>query len=178
MSPRSGKTIAVALLLGAFSAVQVSVRADGSNSTSHYGGGAQLFHADPLCPLKDFPDLESLVPVPTLIDPIEDDLVGFSCYFAVTKDENPVKKATGKFTSKLVVLDNTTGTFETFDIATSKLKTDEFGLGEYNFEIPTALFAVGFKSGDTSAWAHTRLDLKTKKMADTALVGCLVEVMK
>jgi hypothetical protein len=96
----------------------------------------------------------------------------FQCFVDVNKNDKGVRKTKGTWTTELIVRDNNTGMLETFPIRSGKFKTNSDGQDDFDFEIPTELFADGFESGDVSAWSYTRSDFTNKKKADSASVQC------
>lgn len=125
--------------------------------------GNTTFFTDTTRLLKDMPTLESLVPMPQNINPMNRKRVRGDCTLQVVKGGAPVRSAKGTFRSQLMVLDHLTGTFEVFPLANGKLKTDAEGGFAFDLEIATALFAEGFRAGDTSAWALTTVEFKKRK---------------
>ena len=173
MMSRRSISLAAPTVLSLFLLLGVTAaNADGSIFHGMGGGGAQEFFADPPCKLKQFPDLEVLVPIPSIIDPFEEDLVQIFCQVTVQKNNQPVKKARGNFESELVIIDNNTGFTERIPLGDGSFKTNAAGFDVFDFEIPTPIFADGFESGDVSAWSYTRTSFKKKKKADTGVVAC------
>lgn len=134
--------------------------------------GNDFFNTDPPCPARNIPTFEAIAPIPSIFDPFEDDLVPVFCQIGAFKKGNGVNKLKGTYTSELVVVDNTTGLTQMFPIDSGKFQTDENGFDNFDFEIPTELFADGFESGDVSAWSYTRSDFTKKKKADNARLQC------
>ncbi len=159
--------VALALLTGVTSAP-----AQAGNTVSQFTFANNFFSASPACPVNQFPTFESIVPVPAIIDPFEEDFIPFFCQIQVDRKGNPVKKAKGTFETDLIVIDNVTGEAETFPIRSGKFKTGSNGIDTFDFDIPAELFADGFESGDVSAWSYTRSDFTNKKRADNASVSC------
>ena len=122
--------------------------------------------------LTRFPTIESLAQIPAITDPSKEVTIPVSCNPCAFNKGKPVKNAKGNFTAELIVLDNPTGTFETFDIDSGKFKTTTTGCDDFTFAIPTELFADGFESGDVSAWSYIRTDFTDKKKNDSASMGC------
>ena len=139
--------------------------------------GNTAFLTDKTRLLKDMPRLESLVPMPQNINPQNRKRVRGSCRVQVVKGGAPVRGAKGTYESRLVVLDGLTGSFESFAVASGKLRTDREGGFSFDLEIPTSLFAAGFKSGDTAAWAMTSVEFKKRK-GSFASIGCDVGARK
>ena len=113
-----------------------------------------------------------LVPVPAIINTFAQDVVPILCFVSAEKNGNGVKNRKGEWMSELVVRDNNTGQFETFPLDSGKFKTDSDGFDDFEFEIPTPIFADGFESGDVSAWSYTRANFTNKKKANSAFVQC------
>ena len=146
----------------------------GGNIFEHQqNAGGGFFAVQPPCPMNQFPTFEAVVPVPSTIDPFNQDLLSVFCQVNVTRKGNPVKQAKGTFDSELLVTDPETGLIETFDLGAGKFNTDADGHADLQFDIPTELFADGFESGDISVWSHTRTDFTNKKKADNATVQCV-----
>ncbi len=141
-----------------------------SHSQSTFG--SNFFAASPNCPVRQFPTFESLVPVPGIVDPFEEDLIPIFCDVTVTRDGKGVKKAKGKFETQLIVRDNATGETETFDLGDEPFSTDKDGRATIDFDLPVEIFADGFESGDVSAWSYTRTTFTNKKRASIASQGC------
>lgn len=134
--------------------------------------GSDFFSASPPCPVRDIPTFETIAPVPSIFDTNLNSTAFFQCFVQVERNEKPVKKAKGTFETELIIRHNDTGMLEVFPIMSGKFKTDSDGRDEFDFDIPTELFADGFESGDVSAWAYTRSDFTSKKKADNAWVQC------
>ena len=125
--------------------------------------GNTTFFTDTTRPLKDMPTLESLVPMPQNINPMNRKRVRGACDLQVVKGGAPVRRAKGTFNSRLIVLDHLTGTFEIFPLTSGRVKTDAEGGFSFDLEIATELFADGFRAGATSAWALTTVEFKKRK---------------
>ncbi len=136
------------------------------------GVGANFFHTSSPCPTRDFPTFEAIAPIPSIIDPFEQDLIPVFCSIQVVKNGNPVQNVRGNFESELVVRDNNTGNLEVFPLDSGRFKTDSDGFADFDFEIPAPIFADGFESGDVSAWSYTRSDFTKKKKANSANIVC------
>ena len=120
---------------------------------------------------KKFPTFEVLVPLSPLLDPFEVDSIVVGSGWEVFRGGEAVAKAVAKYVIDLVVLDHTLGTFEVFSIGEGKTKTSpQEGRDDFGFDIPTALFADGFESGDISAWVRFRASIKKKN--DETLFSC------
>ncbi len=161
-------TTAVVML----SALFFVATAYGGSTYSQSNFGVTFFDSSPPCPVRDFPTFESIAPIPAILDPFDQDLIPIFCQIQVERRGNGVNKAKGTYTSELIVRDNTTGELETFPLGSGKFKTNESGFGDFDFEIPTEIFADGFESGDVSAWSYTRADFTNKKKADRTSVSC------
>lgn len=140
--------------------------------SSQFNDGKATFFASPPCPVKQFPTFESIVPVPNIVDPFQQDLIPMFCQVEVTREGKGVKKAKGTFETELVVIDNNTGEAESFPIGSGKFKTNSLGRDSFDFDLPAELFADGFESGDVSAWSYTRTDFTNKKKGNQANVSC------
>ncbi len=165
-SPPVHSTLVLLLLL-AFAAH--GLQAGDSGSQDNFAGS--FFTTSSPSPLKQFPTFESINPVPAIIDPFHQDIILVLCQVSAEKHGQPVKGARGKFKSELYVLDNTSGTFATFDVGSGKFKTNSHGFDRFEFDLPPEFFADGFESGDVSAWSYTRTDFTSKK-GTHAIVIC------
>ena len=121
---------------------------------------------------KKFPDLRVTVEIPSIFDPEGADHFGMFCKFLaqrlVDNSLPGVRNVRGKWRSVLHVLDHMTLTFETVEIDNGKFKTGATGVDSLLFDIPTAIFADGFESGDVSVWSSTTFELKKgPKTTDT-----------
>ena len=139
--------------------------------------GDTSFFSGEVRPLANFPPLESVVPMPLNINPFNRKRVRQSCTVQVVRRNAPLKSARGEYEAHLVLMDNKAGTFESFELSTGKLRTDPDGEARLEFDIPTDLFAEGFKSGTVSAWSHTRLEL-TKRKGSFAFLRCGLSAKK
>ncbi len=158
MRSAPGLVVLTLVTLFAFSGAGVA----GDNAFFDNFGGS-FFSADKPCPLKQFPTFESVIPIPSFIDPFEQDLIPVFCQIQVENNGKPTKGARGRYTSELRVLDNNTGEFESFSVGSGKFKTNSSGSAAFDLEIPAEIFADGFESGDVSAWSYTRTDFTKKK---------------
>ena len=146
--------------------------AAGGDNQSQSIFGSDFFLADTPCPVNNIPTFESIVPIPPIIDPFEDDFIPVFCQVQVSKNNTGVRKAKGKFTAELLVLDNNTGMTDSFSIDRGRFTTNASGFAGFDFEIPTEIFADGFESGDVSAWSYTRADFTNRKNANNTSVQC------
>jgi hypothetical protein len=135
------------------------------------------FFAETTRLLASFPTLESVVPMPQNINPFNRQRVRLNCVVHVIKRNSPAKGAKGAFSAKLVVMNNTTDTFDTVALGSGKFKANSDGQAAFGLEIPTKLFAEGFKAGDISAWSHTNVDF-TKRRGTYALLTCELTARK
>lgn len=140
--------------------------------------GSNFFSASPPCPVKKFPSFENLVPIPSLFDPDIEDSAFLFCQVDLHNGEDGVKKAKGKWQSEIIMRDNLSGDVETFPIDSGRFKTNSDGFADFDFEIPSELFADGFESGDVSAWSYTRSDFTNRKKASSGSVRCGKNVSK
>lgn len=159
--------IAVVVVLGMGTAP-----AQAGDSLSQTTFGSNFFFASPRCPVRDFPTFENIAPIPAVLDTDLFDDALFTCFVDVEKNGKGVNKAKGTWSTELIVRDNNTGMLDSFPIDSGRFKTDGDGFADFDFEIPTAIFADGFESGDVSAWSYTRADFTNKKKADQASVQC------
>ncbi len=134
--------------------------------------GSNFFDTSPPCRINEFPTFEMITPVPAIFDPSAHDSASFLCIVDVEKNQKGVKKAKGVWETEVVMRDNRTGQIDTLFIDSGKFKTDSDGSDDFDFEIPTPIFADGFESGDVSAWSYTRVNFTNKKKADSASVQC------
>lgn len=135
------------------------------------------FFSQDVRPLASTPPLESLVPMPLNINPFNRRKVRESCLVQVIKRTAAVKGAKGTFTAQLMVMSEARGTFVALDLGSGKFKTDRDGRVAFDFDIPTDLFAEGFKQGDISAWAHSRVEF-TKRKGTYASLRCDIAARK
>jgi hypothetical protein len=127
--------------------------------------------------LAGFPTLESVVPMPQNINPFNRQKVRLNCVVQVIKKNAPVKGAKGTFSAELAAMNNIAGTFDRVVLGSGKFKADSGGRAVFGLNIPTELFADGFKVGDTSAWSYTRVDF-TKRKGTYALLTCELAARK
>ena len=139
--------------------------------------GDTSFFSGEVRPLADFPALESVVPMPLNINPFNRRRVRQSCTVQVVRRNAPLKSARGEYVSHLVLMDHRAGTFKSIELSAGKLKTDPGGEARLEFDIATDLFAEGFKSGNVSAWSHTRLEF-IKRKGSFAFLRCAVTAKK
>lgn len=170
MTPRFRQSLAALVALAALALVPATGWAGDFKSQSTFG--SSFFSASPPCPVNQFPTLESIVPMPQILDPFEEDLIPMFCQVQVAKGEKPVKKVKGTFFADLIVLDNETGELERFPVKSGRFKTNRDGISEFDFDLPAEIFADGFESGDVSAWSYTRTSFSNKKKGDRAAVSC------
>ncbi len=155
------KLVFTALVFAALCAFAGASEAGDNAFIDNFGGS--FFSADKPCPLKQFPTFESIIPVPSFVDPFEQDLIPVFCQLQVENKGKPKKGARGRYTSELRVFDNNTGEFESFPVGSGKFKTNSSGTAVFDFDLPAEIFADGFESGDVSAWSYTRTDFTRKK---------------
>ena len=134
--------------------------------------GNNGFFTQPPCPVNQFPTFESIAPIPKVVDPFEEDFVPVFCQIQVSEEGKGVRKAKGRFTADLLVLDNNTGVGESFSIDRGRFRTNNQGQDSFDFQIPTEIFADGFESGDVSAWSYTRADFTNRKTANNVSMSC------
>ena len=134
--------------------------------------GSQFFASDPACKAKQLPTFESLIPIPSFVDPFEQDLIPFFCQVQTSMEGKAKKGVKGSYTSELIVRDNRTGETESFPAGSGRFRTNRDGFDSFDFDIPSELFADGFESGDVSAWSYTRTDFTGRKQVNTASVSC------
>lgn len=161
--------VACLMALAAFLAPRGGRAGDRFSQTTF---GSNFFSSSPRCPVNQFPTFEAIAPVPSVFDFDANPDAIFTCLVDVQKNGKGVNRAKGTFETELIVRDNITGMLETFGIDSGKFKTDSNGQDAFDFEIPAAIFADGFESGDVSAWSYTRADFTNKKKATNASVQC------
>lgn len=126
--------------------------------------------------VRKFPELIATQPIPPTVDVSTIETWPLGCQTNVRRDSESggvgVKGAKMKFGATLYVLDTQMGTFEAFDLGSKKAKSDADGFAGATFEIPAAIFADGFESGDTLAWAVARLNFRGSKKAHGASLAC------
>lgn len=166
--------LAIVIVVAAVSTV--SAPAFGAQTVLDNNGDTSFFTPTPR-PLANFPAFESLVPMPLNINPFNRNRVQQNCVVQAVKKAAPIKGAKGVFAGKLVVMDNSTGTFETVVLASGKFKTNSDGLAVFSYDIATDLFAKGFKSGSISAWSYARVEF-AKRKATYGLLHCSVTARK
>ena len=160
----------IVLLVLALSMLALPVGAGDSRAQGTFGGN--FFSASPPCPAKQLPTFESLVPVPGIVDPFEQDVISMFCQIQADREGKGVKKVNGKYETDLIVVNTSTGEAESFSIASGRFKTNKDGRANFDFDIPADLFADGFESGDVSAWSYTRTDFTNKKKVGGTSVSC------
>ncbi len=133
--------------------------------------GSSFFIVDDPCPARQFPTFESLVPVPAIVDPFAEDIIVF-CQFFADDDKGPKKGVKISYETDLIVIDNNTGEVMYAPIEQGRGRTKKNGVGSFDFELPTELFADGFESGDVSAWSYTRTNYKGTKKVQQGGVSC------
>lgn len=166
---------ASAVLLATLTVSPVAALAADSGFANN--NGASVFFSDEPLLLRKFPTLESVVPVPSIADPSGQGAIRVSCRVSAKDDGAPIKGAKGNYRAELFVIDRDTGMSEIFPLQSGAFRTKANGVRRFHFEIPPAIFAEGFESGDISAWSYTRTDYKKKKGTFGAL-DCDVTVMK
>ena len=172
MSSRQHQYITLAAILALVVVMTDTAKTGGNVFDDQRNFAGSVFSAKSPCPVNEFRVFESVNPVPSLINPFEDDFISIHCQVKVQKKGENVLGAKGIADTNLIVLDNLTGKIETFDLGARTFRTDRNGLDDFDFDIPTELFADGFESGDVSAWSSTRSDFTNKKKADKARVSC------
>lgn len=170
MRPNQAVSTITLLLLVTILATPATLHAGDFVTETRFG--SDFFSASPPCQVKSFPTFETLAPVPSIFDIDLNDDAFFQCFVDVFNGEKGTKKAKGTWTTEVIIRDNNTGRLEVFPIGSGKFKTDSKGQDEFDFDIPTELFADGFESGDVSAWSYTRSDFTNKKKATNASVQC------
>ncbi|MFQ5528408.1 MAG: hypothetical protein ACE5GX_19415 [Thermoanaerobaculia bacterium] len=135
--------------------------------------GDSLVTASTPHPVKEFPTFESIVHVPRIFDPLQQDFLAIFCDVKVTKQGEGVKKVKGTYMSELFVFDNDSETVEISPLGSGKFKTDGNGFDNFALDVPVPLFIDGFESGDTSAWTYTRVEFTNKKKSAFASVSCV-----
>lgn len=139
--------------------------------------GDTFFFTTAARPLADFPPLESVVPMPQNINPMNRKKVHEYCSVQVAKRGDPVPSGKGSYVATLVVMDRATKTFTSTTLSSGKIRTGSEGVALFDFIIPTELFASGFKSGDISAWSYARLEFRKRK-ATYAMLSCDLRAKK
>lgn len=135
-------------------------------------GGSNFFATFPDFPAKRIPTLEMVTPIVSILDPFDSAVTKVTCFIITLRGGDPVKKVKGKYNSELIVRDNRTGDFESFEIGSGRFKTNKEGRAMFDLDIPTAIFADGFESGDVSAWSYTRTDFTNGKKLSVTNVDC------
>lgn len=139
--------------------------------------GDSAFFSSQSRPLAKFPTLESLVPMPLNINPFNRQRVRVRCVLQVIKRSAPVRGAKGRFAARLVLMDNAAGTFHSTEMTSGKFKSDADGQVIFTFDVPTDMFAQGFRNGEISAWSHASV-VFSKRKATYALLRCDVTARK
>ena len=80
------------------------------------------------CPVKQFPTLEALAPVPQIIDPFEDDIIPVFCQISFTKDGKPVKGVRGNMSTDLIIRDEGVGSLFVIPLGTKVFNTGSAGV--------------------------------------------------
>lgn len=170
MDLRVRRMVTAVTVLTLLSTLAVTAWAGDNKSQSTFG--SSFFFASPPCPVNQFPTLETIAPVPAIIDPFEQDFIPMFCQIEVERGENPVKRVKGTYETELIVRDNSSGEIESFPVKSGRFKTNSQGRAGFDFELPAELFADGFESGDVSAWSYTRTDFANRKRGNNAAVSC------
>ena len=166
------------LIVAVLSIVVLSMAAFAGESQSGFSFGAEFFAASTPCPARELPTFESIVPVPGLFDPFEQDALTMFCQVHLTREGKDVRGVKGKHTTELVVRDNDTGELESFPVGSGKFRTKSGGKAVFEFDLPAELFADGFESGDVSAWSYTRTDFTNRKRVSQAQADCSTSTSK
>lgn len=160
--------LGLAMLLGA-----------GSGPAAHAGDvlsqsiqGLNFFGTSSACPAKKAPTMETVAPLPAILDPALVPIIKFQCSVQPFVGTDPVKKVRGKYTIELLVRDNETGAFKSFELDSGRFKTNKQGQAGFETEIETEIFADGFESGDVSAWGYTRTNFTNGKKVESSFVEC------
>jgi len=137
-----------------------------------HAGSATVSTLTPL-PLKSFPTLQALTPVPSSmyteaqLDPVS----GVRCQVTVLKNGSPVKKAKGNFNVHLYVFTDhpaapPPGTLEVHGLDSGKFRTGKAGIAVFSFEIPLRFIPIPDDPSQirfVTAWVDTRADFFRKR---------------
>lgn len=150
---------------------------DADGAVSQATDGFNVVSVDPPFQVKRFPRFESVVPMPAVLDTdgdgVRDDRIGFLCSFeARNPDLEGIKKAKGRYTTRLHVIDNNTGMGESFDVDSGKFRTNSDGTDQVEFDVPTEDFADGFESGELSVFVYTQANFSNNRIVQNAAVRC------
>jgi len=144
---------------------------------AYLANGFAEYHDNSRVKVRRFPDLIAIQPIPSTVDPFAIETWPLSCITFVRLDDETggfsgVKGAKVTHEATLYTLNSQEGTFQAFDLGSKKIKSDAGGRVHSFFEIPAALFADGFESGDTIAWVVATARFKGGRKANGASLGC------
>ena len=126
--------------------------------------------------VRKFPELTAIQPIPPTVEASAIEAWSVGCGTFVRQDDEAgfsgVKRAKVTHQATLYTLDIEDGTFEAFDLGSKTVKSDADGNVGSLFEIPAALFADGFESGDTLVWVVATARFKGGKKANGANLAC------
>jgi hypothetical protein len=127
--------------------------------------------------VKSLPALVATAAIPAIVDPTTVEAVTAACQVEVRKGDDAdvaVKKAKGRYSARLYVLDPLTSTFSSSDVGSGRIKTDASGAASFALTVSTDLLGSGFASGDLVAWVAVELSFTNGKKATRAALSCNV----
>lgn len=162
----------LALAVLAIDAVDATSARPGDGFSGDSFGGSSFVVNDP-CPARDFPALESVVPlVPGNFDFEALESIRIKCNL----DTLGVGKVKGTATTVLRLLDSATSAFQVIDIDTSKIKTAANGFGGIDLEVPIGSLPNGFTGSATvSASVHSVVALTNGKKLTAVSYNCITD---
>lgn len=169
MAPRIAR-MAVAVLVLALSSpllggAEIAFQSQSTFSTIN-------FSASPTGPVKLFPALDMVVPVPGTFDPSAANDFFLECFILVMEEGSPIKKAKGRYEFGLVLINERTGTGEAAPLDSGRFKTGKDGRADRVFEVPADVFTDISESGDLAVWSYVRAEFVGRKKANQIRASC------
>lgn len=157
-----------ALAIGGF--VPVPCSAGAAKSFDSVQGGYSVLTTGKVQGLKKFPKVEAFTPLPSNYQPGRQAEVFLLCETEVGKMGEPVADAVGSFRTELVVLDRSSGRFDSFEVGTEAVRVAKDGYGAFFLDIAMEPFVERLQSDEVSAWLRTHGSFATKRGNSLVLV--------